>query len=91
MLSHLLHHLLQAFASVGAMFGGPIAGSIANHWGRKMSLMMCGVPYLLGYLVLSYAHYLPTAVSFKCLILIGRLLTGMGMGWACSATPVSSV
>jgi len=82
-------HPLQAFASVGAMFGGPIAGSIADHWGRKMSLMLCGVPYLIGYLMLSYAHYLPTAVGFKCLMLIGRLFTGMGLGWTASATPVS--
>ena len=71
------------------MFGGPIGGFIADHWGRKMSLMLGGVPYLIGYLMLSYAHYLPTAVGFKCLILIGRFITGVGMGWSYNVCSVS--
>ena len=51
--------------------------------------MLGGVPYLIGYLMLSYAHYLPTAVGFKCLLFIGRFVTGVGMGWAGSSGPVS--
>ena len=70
------------------MFGGLISGPIADRWGRKTALMLGGVPYFIGYLTLSYAHYLPTALSFKALALTGRFLTGVGMGWACMAGPV---
>ena len=70
------------------MFGGLISGPIADHWGRKTALMLGGVPYFIGYLTLSYAHYLPTALSFKALALTGRFITGVGMGWATVAAPV---
>lgn len=54
-----------------------------------MSLVFCGVPYLIGYLILSYAHYMSTAYGFKVLAITGRFLTGVGMGWAGSVGPVS--
>jgi hypothetical protein len=52
-------------------------------------MMFCGVPYLLGYLLLSYAHFVPTPAAFKALLLAGRLLAGFGMGWASAVAPVS--
>ena len=52
-------------------------------------MMFCGVPYLIGYLTLSYAHYAPTATAFKVLLLTGRFISGVGMGWASSVAPVS--
>ena len=81
---------MQALAPVGGVFGGLIAGPIADRWGRKNALVLCGIPYFVGYLVLSYAHYLPTAESFKTIVLLGRFLTGVGMGWACMSASVSS-
>ena len=80
---------MQALASVGAVFGGLIAGPIADRWGRKNALVLCGIPYFVGYLTLTYAHYLPTAASFKTIVLLGRFLTGVGMGWACMSGSVS--
>lgn len=56
-----------------------------------MSLVLCGVPYLIGYLILSYAHYMNTAFGFKALAVTGRFLTGVGMGWAGSVGPVSVI
>ena len=52
-------------------------------------MMLCGVPYLIGYLTLSYAHYTPTATVFKVLLLTGRFISGMGMGWASTVVSVS--
>lgn len=51
--------------------------------------MLSGVPYLIGYLLISYAHYATTASTFKALLQIGRFISGVGMGWASTATAVS--
>ena len=80
---------MQAFADVGAMVSGLLAGSVTDYWGRKTALIWGGIPYLAGYLMLSYAHYLPTPLSFQSVALAGRLLTGISMGWVSMATPVS--
>ena len=80
---------MQALAPVGAVFGGPFGGWIADCWGRKCSLLFCGVPYVIGYALLSYAHYSPVALAFKVILLIGRLISGFGMGWASAVVPVS--
>ena len=51
--------------------------------------MFCGVPYLIGYLMLSYAHYSATATVFNAVLFSGRALAGFGMGWASAVSPVS--
>ena len=81
----------QALAPIGAIFGAPVSGTIADKWGRKTALVFSGVPYIIGYLILSYAHDSPTALSFKALALTGRFITGVGMGWAGSVGPVSQL
>lgn len=79
----------QALAPVGAVFGGPIAGWIADHAGRKTALMLVGIPYLVGYLMMVYAHFITNSIGFKMVLLTGRFFTGVGLGWSCLATPVS--
>ena len=79
----------QSFASVGALFGGPIAGLVADRWGRKVALLLAGVPYLVGYLMMTLAHLIGDPTAFKAVLLTGRLLTGVGMGWSCMAGAVS--
>ena len=53
-------------------------------------MMFSCVPYLLGYLLLSYAHYSQTATTFNVVLLAGRFITGLGMGWASASSPVST-
>ena len=79
---------IQALGPVGALIGGPVGGWISDRWGRKCSLLFSSVPYVLGYLLLSYAHYSSTATVFKTLLLIGRFVSGLGMGWASTVAPV---
>ena len=81
--------ILQALALAGAIFVGPVSGWIADYWGRKVSLMFSCVPYLFGYLLISYAHYSTTARVFKALLHTGRILSGVSMGWASTAVAVS--
>ena len=73
------------------MFGSLFVGVIADHWGRRTSLVLSAVPYFTGYIMISYGHYLPTAISFKCILLVGRFLTGIGVGFSYSLCPVGVV
>ena len=76
-------------APLGAIFGGPIAGWISDVLGPKMALLLLILPYLTGYMMITYAHYSCTVVGFRVVLLFGRFFTGIGMGWSCLATPVS--
>ena len=76
-------------APLGAIFGGPIAGWIADALGRKMALLLVIIPYLGGYLMITYAHYSCNAIGFRAVLFLGRFFSGIGMGWSCLATPVS--
>jgi MFS family permease len=87
--SDLMISLFVSLAPLGAIFGGPIGGWIADRWGRKFGMMFCGVPYLIGYLALSYAHFASTVSVFYVLLLVGRFFTGFGMGWTAATCPVS--
>ncbi len=80
---------IPALGSIGAMIGGPIAGWISDRMGRKPALMLVSIPYLTGYLMITYARFASDAVLFKVVLLIGRFLSGVGIGWASLAAIVS--
>ncbi len=82
-------HITQALGSIGAMIGGPIAGWISDRMGRKPALMLVSIPYLIGYLMITYARFASNSVLFKVVLLIGRFLSGVGIGWASLAATVS--
>ena len=53
-------------------------------------MLFSGLPYLVGYMTISYAHYAASsATTFKALLLTGRLVSGIGMGWASAVVSVS--
>lgn len=89
--SQILKISQQALSQVGALFGGPIGGFVADRFGRKCSMLFSGLPYLVGYMIISYAHYSPWAVVFQTLLLFGRFVSGFGMGWASAVVSVSSI
>ena len=86
---HLTPLSLQAMAPAGAVFGGPLAGWIADSCGRKAALLLVSLPYLSGYLMITYARFCVSPYGFKVVLLLGRFLTGLGVGWSSLATPVS--
>ena len=74
---------------MGAIFSGIVGGWIADRWGRKCSLMFSGIPFVTGYLILSYAHYSANATAFEILLFAGRFMTGVAMGSVSVVVPVS--
>ncbi len=74
---------------MGGIFGGPIGGWIADKFGRKTSLVLDSMPFLSGYFVILSSYLTNSGVYFKVLLIVGRFLTGIGMGWAHVAVGVS--
>jgi MFS family permease len=86
--SSALLSLFAALAPAAAVIGGPVGGWIADRIGRKWSMMLCGGPYFAGYMLLSFAHHTSSVPAFNFLLMTGRSLTGVGMGWASAVSPV---
>ena len=68
--------------------GGQLVAFRRPFW-PKVSMLFSGLPYLAGCMMISYAHFSASATAFKALLLIGRFVTGIGMGWASAVVSVS--
>ncbi|XP_069743985.1 solute carrier family 2, facilitated glucose transporter member 8 isoform X2 [Narcine bancroftii] len=70
-----------SLVTIGAAVGGIIGGWIVDKVGRKQSLMMCGLPYIIGFTVIVGAQNI-------WMLYIGRLLTGLASGITSLVVPV---
>ena len=68
--------------TVGAIFGGPISGWAIDKFGRKGSILLCAVPFELGWLLISNAQN-------RAMLYAGRVITGLACGMISLAVPVS--
>eukprot|EP00898_Chlorokybus_atmophyticus_P006555 jgi/Chlat1/6900/Chrsp52S06583 len=73
--------LFGALVNIGAVIGASIGGHIADGLGRKAALTAAGMPFVVGWLMISLAAH-------KGLLFIGRLLTGFGVGVVSLTVPV---
>ena len=73
---------------VGSIFGGPTAGIIADKLGRKASLTLNVLPYLVGYFTVLTTYLIQEPTTFKVILILGRGITGMGLGWSFTIVPV---
>ena len=73
---------LQSLVAVGAIFGCPIGGWAIDKFGRKRTLLLCSVPFELGWLLISFAQD-------RAMLYSGRITTGLACGIASVAAPVS--
>jgi sugar porter (SP) family MFS transporter len=75
---------------MGATVGATVAGKLADMLGRKKSLLICGLVLSLGPVTCTiFPSFLPElgSVRFVCLLL-GRMITGFGVGIASSVCPL---
>ncbi|CAK7290841.1 Solute carrier family 2, facilitated glucose transporter member 8 [Vulpes lagopus] len=70
-----------AIVTLGAAAGGVLAGWLVDRAGRKLSLLLCTVPFVVGFVVI-------TAAQDVWMLLGGRLLTGLACGIASLVAPV---
>ena len=73
------------------MFGSLVSGTISDLLGRKTSLMLSGIPAVVGWLMIGLAHFVAqsNATVFYSVLLIGRILTGFSGGWSLTCVAVS--
>lgn len=70
-----------AIVTLGAAAGGVLGGWLVDRAGRKLSLLLCTVPFVAGFAVI-------TAAQEVWMLLGGRLLTGLACGVASLVAPV---
>ncbi|XP_038961926.1 solute carrier family 2, facilitated glucose transporter member 8 isoform X3 [Rattus norvegicus] len=70
-----------AVVTLGAAAGGVLGGWLLDRAGRKLSLLLCTVPFVTGFAVI-------TAARDVWMLLGGRLLTGLACGVASLVAPV---
>lgn len=73
---------LKSVVTLGAAAGGVLGGYLVDKIGRKLSLMLCSVPYVFGYIVIISAHNV-------WMLYLGRMLTGLASGVTSLVVPVS--
>ncbi|XP_054992652.1 solute carrier family 2, facilitated glucose transporter member 8 isoform X1 [Sorex araneus] len=70
-----------AIVTLGAAAGGVLGGWLLDRAGRKLSLLLCTVPFAAGFAVI-------TAAQDVWMLFAGRLLTGLACGIASLVAPV---
>uniref|UniRef100_A0ABM5F788 Solute carrier family 2, facilitated glucose transporter member 8 isoform X1 n=2 Tax=Pogona vitticeps TaxID=103695 RepID=A0ABM5F788_9SAUR len=70
-----------SIVTLGAAAGGILGGYVVDKVGRKLSLMSCAVPYVLGFTVIISAQNV-------WMLYLGRLLSGLASGVTSLVVPV---
>lgn len=70
-----------SIVTLGAMFGCPAAGWMVDRLGRRVTLMISSLPFLIGWLAISFGESL-------LVLYTGRVLTGLGSGMVCVVSPL---
>ena len=78
--------VFSAMVPFGAMMSGPIVGFFLESLGRHMALMLCAVPYTVGWLLIMLTRS-TNGRAFLPLLYIGRFFTGIGVGYTNGAVP----
>lgn len=73
---------LKSVVTLGAAAGGILGGYLVDRVGRKLSLMLCSIPYVSGYVVIISAQNV-------WMLYFGRILTGLASGITSLVVPVS--
>lgn len=71
----------MSMAVLGAIFGAAIGGIMNDKFGRRLSIMVADVLFLIGAIVMALA-------PVPWVIIIGRVLVGLGVGMASMTAPL---
>ena len=75
-------------ALVGATIIAPFGGYLVDYFGRKLSIILCSVPYAIGWLLIILTVETDNS-AFKPLLFTGRFILGVGVGWTTTSVGVS--
>ena len=78
--------VFSAMVPFGAMVSGPIVGVLLESLGRHMALMLCALPYTVGWLLIILSRS-TNGRTFLTLLYIGRFFTGVGVGYTNGSVP----
>ena len=74
----------------GAPIGAILAWPVSDYLGRKPALMIGGLPSLIGWLMLAYAHRIENCRKcFFGVMYTGRVLGSFSTGWSVFCVSVS--
>ncbi|XP_013409558.1 solute carrier family 2, facilitated glucose transporter member 8 [Lingula anatina] len=71
----------SALVAIGAIVGGPVAGQMVGWCGRKLTIMLGAIPFVVGWMLIAYQKGL-------WMLLVGRFLTGFATGWTSLCVPL---
>lgn len=72
----------KSTVTLGAAAGGILGGYLVDKVGRKLSLMLCSIPHVFGFVVIISAQNV-------WMLYFGRILTGLASGITSLVVPVS--
>ena len=62
---------------MAALFGGYVTDKI----GRKLSIILCSIPYTIGWLLIVVTVKFTNSPAFRPLMFSGRFILGVSVGW----------
>lgn len=71
---------IGSIMALGAVLGGIIASYSSNYFGRKGTLMLSSIPFMIGWGLIAYANHF-------VYVYLGRFITGICVGITCVTTP----
>jgi SP family galactose:H+ symporter-like MFS transporter len=80
-LSPTMQGVVAGIALVGAALGAAFAGSLSDRFGRRLVLLVTGIVFVVGAVVAAIA-------STTATLLAGRVIVGIGIGFASMLTPL---
>ena len=87
--------LVGPISPAGAVFGSIFSSTIVELTGFVTGLVVMSSLFLSGWLLMAVSYFTYhggawSAVWFRTTLLLGRLLTGVGAGWAAGVVPVGA-
>ncbi|KAI4311923.1 hypothetical protein MLD38_036787 [Melastoma candidum] len=76
-----LQETIVSMAVAGAIFGAAIGGWINDRFGRKISILLADIVFFVGAIVMA-------AAPAPWVIIVGRILVGLGVGMASMTSPL---